>query len=133
MEKNRNIFPLRLTPDTTDMVKAIYTQDNCASQNEFIEKAVKFYISYLTTERETSYLNTMLYNAMKSALKESENRQASLLFKLAVEMNLMMNILAAGLNISEETLKSMRGRCIKEVKASRGRVSFEDALEYQNS
>ena len=129
MSKERNIFPLRMDSDTTEMVKILYKQDDCTSQNEFIEKAVLFYISYITTNEHTSFLNPMLHSAIKASLKENENRMANNLFRLSVEMSMMMNILAEGLEISEESLKALRNNCTKHIKATKGRVQFEDVLE----
>lgn len=133
MSKERNIFPLRMSSDTSEMVRALYKHDNCSSQNEFIEKAVEFYVSYLTTNNHTSFLNPMLLSAVKASLKDNENRMASHLFNLSVEMSMMMNILAAGLEVTDEQLYKLRGRCIREVRASKGKISFEDALAFQRS
>lgn len=55
-----------------------------------------------------------------------------LLFKLAVEMDMMMNVLAAAMEIPEEQLRELRGRCIQEVKKTHGMISLDDAVEYQN-
>lgn len=54
-----------------------------------------------------------------------------MLFKLAAETSMMMNILAAGLDISDETLRQLRARCVREVKQTNGSISFKDAVDYQ--
>ena len=46
-----------------------------------------------------------LVAAMRGTVQDSENRIARLLFKLAVEINMMMNVLAAGMEISDEDLR----------------------------
>jgi hypothetical protein len=46
-------------------------------------------------------------------------------------MSMMMNILAAGLEISDEELRSLRGRCVQQVKKTRGKVSMEEAIKFQ--
>lgn len=46
-------------------------------------------------------------------------------------LDMMMNILAAGMELTDEDLRELRGRCVREVKETRGRISFEDAWEYQ--
>ena len=46
-------------------------------------------------------------------------------------MSMMMNILAAGLEISDEDLRKLRGRCINEVKRTRGKISMEEAVKFQ--
>lgn len=129
MAKDRSIYPLRLDEEVSDLVKAMYKADNCNSQNEFIEKAIKFYISYLSTENNTSFLNPMLYNAIKSSFKENENRVANNLFRLSVEMSMMMNILASGLEVDSEDLKVLRNRCISEVKNTKGKIKIDNIIE----
>lgn len=49
----------------------------------------------------------------------------------ALEVNMMMNVLAAGMEISDEDLKTLRARSVREVKQTNGRISFKDAIDYQ--
>lgn len=79
----------------------------------------------------TTYLPPALVAAMRGTVQDSENRIARLLFKLAVEVNMMMNVLAAGMEISDEDLKTLRARSVREVKQTNGRISFKDAIDYQ--
>ena len=101
------------------------------SQNEFIEKAIRFYAGYVSGKEATAYLPPALVAAMRGTVQDSENRIARLLFKLAVEVNMMMNVLAAGMEISDEDLKTLRARSVREVKQTNGRISFKDAIDYQ--
>ena len=64
-------------------------------------------------------------------VEDSEHRIARLLFKLAVETSMMMNVLAAGMEISEEDLRQLRARCVREVKQTNGNISLKDAVKYQ--
>ena len=57
--------------------------------------------------------------------------RARLLFKLAVETNMMMNVLASEVDVSPDALERLRGRCIQEVKKTGGAVTFTDAVKYQ--
>jgi hypothetical protein len=110
---------------------AILKSDNAKSRSEFIEKALQFYMGYLTSENATEYFSKVLVSAMQGLLRETENRNSGNLFRLSVEMSMMMNILAAGLEISEEDLRKLRGRCVNEVKKTRGKISMEDAVKFQ--
>ncbi len=120
-----------LYPETIKKMDSLLERDNCKSRSEFIDKALNFYIGYLTSEDATGYLSKILISAMQGILKETENRNASNLFRLSVEMSMMMNILAAGLEINEEELHSLRGRCVQQVKKTRGKVSMEEAIKFQ--
>ncbi|WP_066085784.1 hypothetical protein [Sedimentibacter sp. MB31-C6] len=110
---------------------SLLEMDNCKSRSEFIDKALSFYMGYLVSEDTTGYLSKLLISAIQGILKETENRNSNNLFRLSVEMNMMMHILAAGLEISDEELRSLRGRCVQQVKKTRGKVSMEEAIKFQ--
>lgn len=120
-----------LYPETIEKMDSLLERDNCKSRSEFIDKALNFYMGYLVSEDTTGYLSKILISAMQGTLKETESRNSSNLFRLSVEMSMMMNILAAGLEINEEELHSLRGRCVQQVKKTRGKVSMEEAIKFQ--
>ena len=130
--KDKYKFALWLHPDTLEKVKELYRQDDCRSKSEFIEKAIQFYIGRLTAEDGASYLPNAFLSNMKSIVAESDNRHSKMLFKLAVEMAVMMNVVAASNEIDEISLARLRGECIQEVKRLNGNFSFEDAVEWQS-
>ena len=130
-DRNKQRFPLWLYPETLDRVKKLYQSDGCRSQSEFIEKAIRFYIGYITVDDDAAYLPNVFLSTMKSIVAESDNRQSRMMFKLAVEMAMMMNLIAASQEIDETSLARLRGECIKEVKRLNGNFKLEDAYEWQ--
>lgn len=54
-----------------------------------------------------------------------------MIFKLAVELAMAMNVVAASSQINPEDLHKLRKECINEVKRSNGSFQFEDAMEWQ--
>ena len=120
-----------LYPETIERMDSMLEADNAKSRSEFIEKALQFYMGYLNSENSTEYLTKVLVSVMQGLLRETESRNSGNLFRLSVEMSMMMNILAAGLEISEEDLRKLRGRCVNEVKKTRGKISMEDAVKFQ--
>ena len=50
--QNKVKFPLWAYPETMTDVEVHYKNDNCKSQSEFIEKAIKFYVGYLDEEKK---------------------------------------------------------------------------------
>ena len=98
---------------------------------EFIYDAVDLYIGYLASQKSTTYLSKILLDAIDGTLKITENWQSANLFRLSVEMSMMMNIRAIGLEISDKDLRKIRGRCFSEVKRNRGEINMEDAVRYQ--
>lgn len=131
MFENKKKFALWMYPDTLENVEKIYREDNCESKSEFIEKAVNFYIGYLTSGDTKSYLPSVVTSTLKSIVAESDNRMSRMLFKLAVEIAIMQNITASAQDIDPVSLERLRGECVKEVKRLNGNFSFEDAVSWQ--
>lgn len=124
-------FQLWIKPSVLAMAAEHMEADNCASQSEFIEKAVQFYAGYLSAEDNKNYLSNAVTSTLKGIVAESDNKQNRMLFKLAVEMAVMMNLIAAEKEIDKAALERLRGECVKEVKRLNGTFSFEDALAWQ--
>ena len=131
MPREKIKFALRIMPETQQLVKDYYPLDNCQNQSEFIEKAIRFYASYIASKDATEFLAPILVFALQSSIKNMENHISRLQFKSAVELNMMMNVLASELDAAPETLEQMRGRCIQEVKETCGEITFKDAVKYQ--
>ena len=132
MDENKKKFALWIHPSTLEKAERLYKLDNCRSKSEFIEKAVRFYIGYLTAEDKSNYLPNMFLSNMRAIASESDNRVSRMLFKLAVEQAMMMNIMAANYDIDPGTLSRLRGSCVEEVKRLGGSFSMKDAVEGQN-
>ncbi len=124
-------FQFWVKPSTLELVCRYMEDDNCSSQSEFIEKAVLFYTGYLSAKENKTYLPNIVTSTLKGIVAESDNKQSRLLFKLAVEMAMMMNLLAASQEVDKVSLERLRGECVKEVKRLNGSFSFEDALDWQ--
>ncbi len=124
-------FALWIKDSTLNLVKKLYESDNCSSQSEFIEKAILFYAGYLSAEDNKSYLPNVVTSTLKAIVAESDNRHNRMIFKLAVEMAVMMNVIASIQDIDKLSLDRLRGECVKEVKRLNGSFSFDDAVDWQ--
>ena len=131
MFENKKKFALWVYPETLEKVEEIYRADDCESKSEFIEKAIRFYIGYLTSEDKKGYLPSVVTSTLKSIVAESDNRQNRMLFKLAVEIAIMQNLMASLNEIDPLSLERLRGECVREVKRLGGGFTFEDALTWQ--
>lgn len=131
-KETKRKFALWVRESTLDRVRELYQEDNCKSQSEFIEKAVLFYTGYLISERNKSYLSPIITSTLKSIVAESDNRISRMLFKLAVELAVTMNVVAASQEIDRISLERLRGECVKEVKRLNGSFSFNDAADWQS-
>lgn len=124
-------FALYVNQSALDLVNENYEKDNCFSKSEFIENAIRFYVSYLSSDTNIPYLSTVIMSTIDSLLKENTNRLSKLIFKLAVELAITMNIVAANQGVDKEVLNTLRGECIKEVKKTNGIFTFDEADKWQ--
>ncbi|MDE8082516.1 hypothetical protein PT105_07725 [Erysipelothrix rhusiopathiae] len=106
---------------------------NTKSRNDFIEEAIKFYVSYLNTKHNNLFISESIESVLQNSIKITEDRLSKLLFKQSVEMSMMMNILGANFELDETILTKLRIKCIKDVQTSVGSITFEEIVKYQNS
>ena len=131
MREKKARFSVLLHPEIMEQAKRWQKDDNCRSQSEFIEKAIEFYCGYVSSEKNKNYLSNIVVSTLKSIVRESDNRTGRLLFKIAVELAMTMNVLASMEEIDEIDLARLRGNCVEEVKRINGMLSFDDAVEWQ--
>ena len=124
-------FQLWVMPSTVELADQYYRSDNCASRSEFIEKAIQFYAGYVSSQQNQDYLARIIPATVKGIVDESSNRMGRLLFKMAVELAVTENILAAVCEVDRQELKRLRGQCVEEIKRTNGMISFEQALQWQ--
>ena len=131
--KKKQKFALWVREETMEKVEKLYRAENVKSRSEFIEKAINFYCGYLTAENGKEYFPEVIVSILQGTLGAFENRMASLLFKMAVELSMSLHVTAANSEIDEETLARLRGMCVDEVKRIHGAVSFDEAYKFQKS
>lgn len=100
MSNTKKKFAFWLTPKTKELVERSYQLDNSQSQSEFIEKAIQFYTGYLEAEQDGSYLPVTLSATLEGSLGALGDRLGKLLFKMSVEMSMMMHLIPVRDDIS---------------------------------
>ena len=127
MSKNENRLNLRMTDETAAKIERWYQEDDRRSRNEFIEKAVNFYADSLAAGESTT-LPRAVQSAIDNRLKLFEDRIAAVLYKQAVEMDMMTSLVLQSLNVSEEVLRQERAKSIAAVKRTNGQLRMEQKL-----
>ena len=59
-EHGKSRHTIWLPDETWNRVKLLYKEDNCFSQSEFVEKAIRFYDGYLHTAKSSDFLPKVL-------------------------------------------------------------------------
>ena len=120
-----------LTPSMIEHMDQWVERDNCRSRSELMEKSLKFYLGYLECNNASDYLCEVLSSLIQGILENNNNRLRSLLFKWAVELNMLCHTIAAHFRVDPIDRRELRAFAIDEVKRSCGQVSFDHALDVQ--
>ena len=122
-----------ITEEMDKEIDAYLQLDNCDSRSEFVMNALKFYIGYMNTKNASAFLPEALSAMLTGTLDGFAGRINSLLFKQGVDINVMSQIIAYDTDIDEGTYQRLRGRAVRDMQRTNGRVSFKDALDFQKS
>ena len=125
--KNRLTF--RPSDETRQRIEQWYRADNCSSLNGFIEKAVNDYIDRLVINDDNCLLPTAITSAIDGRLGLLEKKLSSLSFNHAVELDMIVSIVAEAFNFSREDLKRLRAQSVKNVKATNGCISLKKRVQ----
>ena len=130
-EENKKRTAVWLTPGVIRRMDGWLEEDNCKSRGEFAEKALRFYMGYLATEDTSEYLSRALVDTLRGTLADNESRLRTLLFKLCVEVNMMGHTVAAHFRADPVNRRELRAYAVDEVLRTNGKISFDDALDFQ--
>ena len=128
---NKVRIPIWITPSMRSRMNGWMMQDNCKNETEFVEKALRFYMGYLSTEDTSEYLSKALVTTLRGIMADNGNRLRSLLFKWSVELNMAMHTVAAHFKVDDIDRRELRRFAVDEVKRTNGQISFDRALDIQ--
>lgn len=94
----------------------------------FIERAMDFYLDYLSANDAGLFLPTALKSYVDGRLGQMEERLSSLAFRQAVEQDMVAGILADAYQFSGEDLRRRRAESVQNVRRTNGRISLEQRV-----
>ena len=107
-------FPFYLSPEKKAILERRYQEDGSQSLTAFIEKAVDFYLDYLSANDAGLFLPTSIKSYVDGRLGQMEDRMSSLLYKQAVEQDMVAGILADAYQFNEDDLQPRRTESINK-------------------
>ncbi|MBQ7760497.1 MAG: hypothetical protein IJ400_00430 [Clostridia bacterium] len=128
LEKKK--MTIYVSEKTANSIERYYKDDGSTTRTDFIENAINYYITEMFI-KNTQCLDSRLRNAVRDGIRSFENRASSLMFKLAVEVAMIENMIAKENEMDDYEITRLRGECVDEVKRLDGRFSFEDAVKWQ--
>lgn len=94
----------------------------------FIERAVDFYLDYLSANNAGLFLPTSIKSYLDGRLGQMEEMLSSLAFKQAVEQDMVAGILADAYQFSNEDLRRRRLKSVQNVRKTNGRILLEQRV-----
>ena len=100
------------------------------SRNEFIRDAVEFYLEWLSRESTEKFLTPAFESVISAKLRDTEDRLARILFKMAVEQNVLARIILEDgkYAYNEEFVEQIRRHAVRHLKETNGTVSVIDLI-----
>ena len=130
VETDRNRIAVRMEQKQRERLDGYVKLSGTKSRNQFILDAIEFYGGFIASEKN-KFLPNAIASAMSGIIDNSEDCISRIIFKNTVELSIVMNILAAVAEISDDKLRNLRAKCIKDVKATVGQINFDEVYKYQ--
>ena len=121
-------FPLYLSPEKKAILERWYQEDGSRSITAFIERAVDFYLDYLSANNAGLFLPTSIKSYLDGRMGQLEERLSSIAFQQAVEQDMVAGILADAYQFSNEDLRRRRAESVQNVRKTNGRISLEQRV-----
>ena len=123
--ETRDRIAVRMDQETSQRLEQWFRADNCKSKNEFILKAMNFYIDHLEIQDNKTLLPMAIMSAIDGRLSRLEDYIARRDFTRNVEQDMTNGIIAEAFRMDEDSLKSIRAQSVRNVKATNGLISLE--------
>ena len=119
--------------DTVKKLDAFVEVEKNTSKSALVDKAVNFYIDYLTNKEGGEFLSREIKSVLKSDLNSLEkrmgNRIAKLLSELTIQTGITQRILNESLDIEDNDLARYRLETVNEIKNNQAAIKYEKLRE----
>ena len=119
-----------LTPEKKVELERRYHEDGSKTMTMFMRHALDFYLDYLSAQDAGLFLPAAIRSCIEGRLGTMEKRMASLMFKLTVELDMCMSILADCTELAEEYLRRKRAESAERTKRTNGQTRFEQIARH---
>ena len=125
---------IRFSQDQLDRCDA-KSRELGISRNEFVREAVEFYLEWLSRECTEKFLTPALESVFSAKLRDTEDRLARILFKMAVEQNVLARIILEDgkYMYNADFVEQIRRHAVQHLKETNGTVSVLDLISGVNN
>ena len=120
--ENKKRYAFNMTPSKDNKIKTAMILSGTKNRSHFINEAIDFYISYLYAEQSVDCLSPIINRSLKNVIAGTERSMCEMLFKLAVEMGVLTDIVSD--EYSAEQIDEIRKRIAQSVAETNGIIEF---------
>lgn len=126
MAKRKTQISLQLTDEALNKITSLQKTEKGTSRNELIEEAVHLLYGYKTSELSQDYLCSVYGQKVEGIIGQNADRMGRLLYKLAVELNVLTRLIASQSPLSKDDYKKFRVLAVEDAKSSKGIINLYD-------
>ncbi len=105
-----------------------YSVENSRSRSEFIASAIQNYVSDLELGRQKNIIAKELAGEIVKGSEAGVTKISKGLFRYAVEMEMLIELLADMLKVTPQQLKIIRKNAINNCRRTRGKLNLDDLI-----
>ena len=124
--ENKQRVSLYLDKQTVKTVDMFIKKHGLHSRNEFFERAVENLIADEAIKTGGDVMSEKLAKAVENVSEDNAKAISKGLFRYAVQLEMLMRIIAKTNHFTDDELEDMRREAINNVRRTRGRIKLED-------
>ena len=105
-----------------------YCVKNDISRSELIERALTLYLATRNVKSKSEILVPEIAECIAKASDDGIVKISKGLFRYAVEVEMLIELLADSLDIDDEDLYEIRRRAVNNVRRTRGKIKLDDLI-----
>ena len=105
-----------------------YLTKNRGSRSELIESALRLYLATRKIKDKSEVLVPELAECISAASDEGITKISKGLFRYAVEVEMLVALLAETFEVSKNHLKDVRREAVNNVRRTRGKINLDDLI-----
>ncbi len=105
-----------------------YISDSNSSRSELIESALRLFLATRTIKTKSETLVPELAECISAASDEGITKISKGLFRYAVEVEMLIALLAETFEVDKQHLKEVRREAVNNVRRTRGKINLDDLI-----
>ena len=125
--KPKHSTGFRVDDATLEQMRELLPKEGSRSLQQFCERAVQFYISYLISDEKNSFLSESIRSTLQESLGDYEDKVKRDHNRLAVVVTELAMALLLSTEYSMEELRRIRGYAVRHVREHNGPTALTTA------